>query len=63
MQAFSGAGQMHWCSSRQNCLEESLDQACNEVQGYLIGRPEPIVSYFGLVGRKAPSASSLALAS
>jgi EAL domain-containing protein (putative c-di-GMP-specific phosphodiesterase class I) len=29
-------------------------EACNEVQGYLIGRPEPIGTYCGLVGREAP---------
>jgi EAL domain-containing protein (putative c-di-GMP-specific phosphodiesterase class I) len=38
-------------------------EACNEVQGYLIGRPEPIETYSGLVGRAAPSSGSLALAS
>jgi diguanylate cyclase (GGDEF)-like protein/PAS domain S-box-containing protein len=38
-------------------------EACNEVQGYLIGRPEPIETYSGLVGRAAPSPGSLALAS
>jgi diguanylate cyclase (GGDEF)-like protein/PAS domain S-box-containing protein len=37
-------------------------EACNEVQGYLIGRPEPIESYFELVGRPAPH-GVLALAS
>jgi diguanylate cyclase (GGDEF)-like protein len=38
-------------------------EACNEVQGYLIGRPEPIETYSGLVGRAPPSPGSLALAS
>jgi EAL domain-containing protein (putative c-di-GMP-specific phosphodiesterase class I) len=38
-------------------------EACNEVQGYLIGRPQPIASYFALVGREAPSPGTLALAS
>lgn len=32
-------------------------EACNEVQGYLIGRPRPIDDYAGLVGRaRAPAA-------
>ena len=25
-------------------------EACEEMQGYLIGRPEPIEHYFGLIG-------------
>ena len=29
-------------------------EACNEVQGYLIGRPAPIDRYAGLIGRAAP---------
>jgi EAL domain-containing protein (putative c-di-GMP-specific phosphodiesterase class I) len=37
-------------------------EACDEVQGYLIGRPEPIETYSGLVGGAATPAGSLALA-
>ena len=29
-------------------------EACNEVQGYFIGRPAPIDRYAGLIGRAAP---------
>src|SRR5262249_13444358 len=29
-------------------------EACSEVQGYLLGRPLPIASYAGVVGRAAP---------
>ena len=38
-------------------------EACNEVQGFLIGRPEPIGHYSDLVGRPAPAPGALALAS
>jgi EAL domain-containing protein (putative c-di-GMP-specific phosphodiesterase class I) len=36
-------------------------EACNEVQGYLIGRPQPIEHYCAAVGR-AEERQALALA-
>ena len=30
------------------------EEACDEVQGYLIGRPLPIADYAGMVGRVTP---------
>ena len=29
-------------------------EGCDEMQGYLIGRPQPIAEYAELVGRPAP---------
>jgi diguanylate cyclase (GGDEF)-like protein/PAS domain S-box-containing protein len=37
-------------------------EACDEVQGYLIGRPEPIENYATAVGRSAPPARMAGLA-
>jgi diguanylate cyclase (GGDEF)-like protein/PAS domain S-box-containing protein len=36
-------------------LEFLSSEACSEVQGYLLGRPLPIASYAGIVGRDAAS--------
>jgi diguanylate cyclase (GGDEF)-like protein/PAS domain S-box-containing protein len=38
------------------------DEACDEVQGYLIGRPGPIETYADTVGRPAPVGRKAALA-
>jgi len=38
-------------------------EGCNEVQGFLIGRPKPIRNYGGLVGHKKTRSASVALAS
>jgi diguanylate cyclase (GGDEF)-like protein/PAS domain S-box-containing protein len=35
-------------------LEFLAAEACNEVQGYLLGRPHPILEYSELVGREVP---------
>jgi diguanylate cyclase (GGDEF)-like protein/PAS domain S-box-containing protein len=43
--------------------KEQLDflaaESCDEMQGYLLGRPHPIVEYSGLVGRKPTSETKL----
>jgi EAL domain-containing protein (putative c-di-GMP-specific phosphodiesterase class I) len=42
-------------------LKFLVGESCNEIQGYFIGRPKPIVDYAGLVGRE-PAAPKRALA-
>jgi EAL domain-containing protein (putative c-di-GMP-specific phosphodiesterase class I) len=32
-------------------LEFLSQELCSEIQGYLIGRPSPIASYSGMIGR------------
>jgi EAL domain-containing protein (putative c-di-GMP-specific phosphodiesterase class I) len=39
-----------------------VQEGCDEVQGYLIGRPLPIADYAGLVGRQAVVRNSCAVA-
>jgi diguanylate cyclase len=38
-------------------LEFLSDEACDEIQGYFIGRPKPICEYAELVGRPRGAAS------
>jgi diguanylate cyclase (GGDEF)-like protein/PAS domain S-box-containing protein len=38
-------------------------ESCNEIQGYLVGRPKPIAEYAALVGRKAAPRHQLKAAS
>ena len=38
-------------------------EGCNEMQGFLIGRPKPIRDYGELVGREKTRSASVALAS
>jgi len=38
-------------------------EKCDEIQGYLVGRPLPIAEYAGLVGRAPPQAGQVARAS
>ncbi len=37
-------------------------EGCNEMQGFLIGRPKPISDYGELVGREKTRSASVALA-
>jgi EAL domain-containing protein (putative c-di-GMP-specific phosphodiesterase class I) len=37
-------------------------EACNQIQGFLIGRPAPIATYAAIVGREAPAERTIALA-
>ena len=39
----------------------SAKESCDEVQGYLIGRPAPIDTYASVVGRKAAMATATKL--
>jgi EAL domain-containing protein (putative c-di-GMP-specific phosphodiesterase class I) len=46
------------CAGLTRACVRQLDflthEACNEVQGYFIGRPAPIDRYADLIGRGAP---------
>jgi EAL domain-containing protein (putative c-di-GMP-specific phosphodiesterase class I) len=39
-----------------------VQEGCDEVQGYLTGRPMPIVNYATLVGRRAVTEQNYAVA-
>jgi diguanylate cyclase (GGDEF)-like protein/PAS domain S-box-containing protein len=40
-------------------LEFLVAESCDELQGYLIGRPQPIADYSELIGRDGPAAAKL----
>jgi EAL domain-containing protein (putative c-di-GMP-specific phosphodiesterase class I) len=40
-------------------LEFLATESCDEVQGYLLGRPQPIAEYFDLIGRDDAAGAKL----